>query len=128
MLDIIIGLFMVLHGLVHLLYFGQSARLFELRPGMLWPDGSWAFSKVFGEKAVRSLAYILFILGALGFVVGGIIIFANQRYWRPVVMVSSIFSSILYIVFWDGKLKKLDDKGGFGVLINIAILAGLIVF
>jgi len=128
MLDIIIGLFMVLHGLVHLLYFGQSARLFELRPGMLWPDGSWAFSKVFGEKAVRSLACILFILGALGFVVGGIIIFANQRYWRPVVMVSSIFSSILYIVFWDGKLKKLDDKGGFGVLINIAILAGLIVF
>jgi hypothetical protein len=43
MIRLIIGIFLLLHGLVHLLYFGQSARYFDLRPEMIWPDGSWAF-------------------------------------------------------------------------------------
>ena len=128
MLNIIIGVFIVFHGLVHGLYFGQSARLFELRPGMLWPDGSWAFSKIFGDKIAKILASISFILADCGFMVGGIFFITNQTSWRFIVMVSAIFSSIMYLLFWDGKLKKLDDKGGFGILINIAILAGLIVF
>ena len=42
MVRILVSLLVILHGLVHLLYFGQSARLFELQPGMGWPDGSWA--------------------------------------------------------------------------------------
>ena len=50
MLAIIMGIFFVLHGLVHLLYAGQSRRLFELRPKMVWPDGSWAFSQLLGDE------------------------------------------------------------------------------
>jgi hypothetical protein len=46
MIRIMIGVFMVLHGGVHLLYFGQSARYFDLKAGMLWPDSAWAFSKL----------------------------------------------------------------------------------
>ena len=42
MFRIIFGIFIILHGLVHLLYFGQSTRYFELQPGMVWPDGAWA--------------------------------------------------------------------------------------
>ena len=40
MLNIVIGVFIILHGLVHMLYFGQSRKFFELQPGMTWPDGS----------------------------------------------------------------------------------------
>ena len=115
MLNVFIGLFMVLHGLVHGLYSGQSVRLFELRPGMGWPDGSWAFSKIFSEKAVRALASILFIIAGLGFVTGGIFIFIKQPFWRPVVMSSSLFSSILFILFWDGKIKKLAELKMYGL-------------
>jgi hypothetical protein len=43
-MTLVLGLFLILHGLVHLLYLGQSARLFELRSGMVWPDHSWAFA------------------------------------------------------------------------------------
>lgn len=43
MLRIIVGVFIVLHGLVRLLYFGQSQRFFKLKPGLVWPDGSWGF-------------------------------------------------------------------------------------
>ena len=66
MLRFVIGVFMVLHGLVHMLYFGQSARLFELQPGMVWPDGAWTFSKLLGDAATRHLANIACVLAAIG--------------------------------------------------------------
>jgi hypothetical protein len=35
LLSVIFGIFITLHGLVHLLYSGQSVRLFELQTGMV---------------------------------------------------------------------------------------------
>ena len=64
MIRIIFSVFIVLHGLVHLLYFGQSARYFELQPGMVWPDGSWALSRFVGDATTRNLASNLLILAA----------------------------------------------------------------
>ncbi len=77
MLRIAFGVFSILHGLVHRLYFGQSARYFELQPDMTWPDGAWAFSKLLGDDAIRTLASAACILAALGFVIGGIGIVAQ---------------------------------------------------
>lgn len=119
---IFFGVFIILHGLVFLLYFGQNRRLFELRPGMVWPDGSWAFSKLLGDSAVRKLASIALILAATGFVTAGLGILLSSTWWRAVVVGAAVFSSLIIILFWDGKLHKLDDQGGIGLLINIAIL------
>jgi fatty acid desaturase len=127
MLRFIIGVFIVLHGLVHLLYFGQSWRLFELQPGMVWPDGSWAFSKLLGNEATKLLASTSCVLAAIGFVAGGIGILVGQAWWRPVVVGSAAFSTVIFILFWDGELQKLADKGGIGLLINIAILVALLI-
>ena len=126
-MSFILGVFMVLHGLVHLLYFGQSRRLFELQPGMVWPDGSWAFSKLVGDETTRLLTSISCVLAAIGFVAGGIGVFISQAWWRPAVVASAIFSSIVYLLFWDGKMQKLHDKGGIGILINIAILITVLI-
>ena len=128
MINILIGIFFVLHGLVHMLYFGQSAGYFELQPGMVWPDGSWAFSRLLGEAGARNLASALLVLAALGFVLGGIGIFAKQAWWRPVVVATAVFSSVVYLLFWDGGFQHLDNKGGVGILINLAILAALLIF
>jgi hypothetical protein len=124
----ITGTFFVLHGLVHMLYFGQSARYLELQPGMVWPDGSWAFSRLLGDSAARNLTSVLLVLAAIGFVIGGIGIFARQTWWRPVVLVTAVFSSVIYILFWDGGFQHLGNKGGVGILINLAILAALLIF
>jgi hypothetical protein len=126
LLRFIIGAFIVLHGLVHLLYFGQSWRLFELQPGMTWPDGSWTFSKLVGDEATRLLASICCVLAAIGFVAGGLGILVRQAWWRPLVVGSAAFSAVIFILFWDGGMQKLDDKGGIGLLINIAILVALL--
>ena len=125
---IVIGVFLVLHGLVHLLYLGQSARLFELQPRMVWPDGSWAFAGLCGDRATRVLASVACVLAAIGFVAGGIGIFASQVWWRPMVMGSAAFSAVIFVLLWDGQVRALASKGLFGILINLVILAVLLVF
>ena len=127
MLRFVVGAFIVLHGLVHLLYFGQSFRLFELRPEMVWPEGSWAFSKLLGDETTRTLASISCILAAIGFVAGGTAILVGQAWWRPVVVGAAAFSAVVFILFWDGTTQKLDDQGGIGLLINIAILVAVLI-
>jgi hypothetical protein len=127
MLTILFGLFLVLHGLVHLLYFGQSRKLFELQPGMVWPDGSWAFSKFLGDEATRLLASVCCVLAALGFVAGGIGIFLQQAWWRPLVVGSAAFSAAIFFLLWDGQLQKLANQGAIAILINLAILVAVLV-
>ena len=126
MLKVIIGVLIVLHGLVYLLYSGHSARYFELQSEMVWPDGSWAFSRLLGDEATRILASISCVLVAIGFVAGGAGILFGQVWWRPVVLSMAAFSSVIFILLWDGGLQKLADKGGVGLLINIVILVAVL--
>lgn len=128
MVRILFGIFMILHGLVHLLYFGQSTRRFELQPGMVWPDGSWVLSRFMGTDAVRNLGGILLILAAIGLVAGGIGILLGQGWWRNVTIGSAVFSAVTFLLLWDGVAKALPDKGGVAILINLAILLALLVF
>jgi hypothetical protein len=94
------GIFLILHGLVHLLYFAQSWRLFELRPNMVWPNGAWALSHVLGDEATRRLASIALVVAAAGFVAGALGLFIQQAWWRPVVVGSAAWSTLIYILCW----------------------------
>jgi hypothetical protein len=127
LLRIVMGIFMVLHGLVHLLYVGQSRRLFELQPGMVWPDGAWAFSGLLGEGATRWAASIAYGVAAIGFLVSGVGILARQSWWRPAVVGSAALSALMIVLLWDGKLQKLADQGLIALLINAVILVALLV-
>jgi hypothetical protein len=126
-LQFIFGVFLILHGLVHLLYLGQSARRFELRPGLTWPDGSWAFSKLLGDATTRSLASVACVIAALGFIPGGAGVILSLTWWRPMIVAAAIFSSAAYVLFWNGKLRQLPDQGAVAILINLAILIAVLV-
>ena len=97
---------MILHGLIHVLYFGQSSRFFELKPGMVWPDGAWAFSKIFGNETTRILASIFLVMAAIGFVAGGAGVLLKQAWWRPVAVSAAAFSSAIFMLFWDGGFSR----------------------
>ena len=127
-MKILLGIFVVLHGLVHLLYVGQSQRFFELQPGMTWPDGSWVFSSLLGNETARVLASVLYAMAAIGFVAGGVSGLARQGWGRPVVMGAAIFSIVIIVLFWNGTARKLADQGAIAVLINMAILAVLLIW
>jgi hypothetical protein len=89
---------------------------------MVWPDGSWTFSKLLGDEFTRLLTTVLLVLVAVAFIAGGIGLFAKQTWWRPVTVGVALFSSTIFLLFWDGKFQALPDKGGVGILINLAIL------
>ena len=62
------------------------------------------------------------MLAALGFIAAGIGIFFGQSWWWPIIVTAAAVSILIYFLFWDGKLQKLDDQGGVGILIDIAFL------
>jgi hypothetical protein len=126
-MNLLFGVFIALHGLVHLLYFGQSARIFELKPGMTWPDGSWAFSRLLGNDATRVLAAVALILAAVGLAAGGIGIATNQAWRRAVVAGAAAFSAVVYLLLWNGRNQNLDGQGAVGVLIDLALLLVVLV-
>lgn len=125
---ILAGIFLILHGAVHMLYFGQSARIFELSPGMNWPDGAWTLSRLVGTDVTRQLADILLLLAALIFVVSGAATFMKAEWWRTVVVAAAIFSTAVYILLWDGRFENLANNGWVGILINLGILAIVYLF
>ena len=122
MLTFIVGALVVLHGLVHLLYSGQSWRLFELQPGMVWPENAWTLSRLLGNQALRALATFACALAAMGFVAGAAGLFLGQDWWRAVVVGSAAFSTALFALFWDGRTDHLAQQGAVGVVIDMAIL------
>ena len=115
--------FLVLHALVHLLYLGQAAKVFELQPGLTWPAGSWIFSKAIGDTATRTLACVLCVFTALAFVVGAAGLALNQSWWRSVTVAAAAFSGVVYLVLWNGKLQRLDQQGLVGLLLDAVIIA-----
>ncbi|HSB64937.1 MAG TPA: hypothetical protein VLD65_00070 [Anaerolineales bacterium] len=121
-MNIVFGIFVALHGVVHLLYFGHTARYFELKPGLTWPDGSWVFSHWLGDGSVRFLVSVLLVLAGCGFIASGIGVLASQAWWRPAIIAISILSSLIFIVFWNGRMLNLDGQGLIGVLINVWLL------
>ena len=126
-MNIAVAVFLILHGLVHLLYLGQSMKWYQLGEGMTWPENSWAFAGLFGDKATRIIAGVSCVVAALVFVVGGGLLFAKQPVWLWTAIAAATFSTLLVILMWDGKMKELPNKGLFAVLINAAIILLLLV-
>jgi len=99
-----------------------NAGLLSMIVGLVIVGWSLFFIETkYGRTVFLALSIILFLVG------GGIGIFLKQAWSRPVIAGAAIFSSIVYILLWDGVAQKLHDKGGIGVLINLAILAVLLI-
>ncbi len=118
---VLFSVFVILHGLVHLLYFAHSRKIFKLSPHMIWPDESWLLTNFINTQNIRIMVSMVCILWAIGFVIGGrcLIIQSNCD---KIIIYTSILSTISYLIFWNGKIDKLADQGFIGIMINIGIL------
>ncbi len=121
-MNIVFAVFIILHGLVHFIYFGHSAGFFELKPGLSWPDGSWVFSHFVADQSARFLVSSLLVLAGLGFISGGLGILFRQPWWSPTIIITATLSCLIFILFWNRRMQNLDGQGLVGVLIDIWLL------
>ena len=59
--------------------------------------------------------------------IGGVAILLSQAWWTPVVIGPAAFSAGIFVLFWDGEMHSLADKGLIVILINIAILVAVLI-
>ncbi|MFC1997040.1 hypothetical protein ACFLXI_05465 [Chloroflexota bacterium] len=126
MLRIILGLFIIAHGLVHaILAVAPNPADPDAKPGAFFTavERSWLLPQLgLSASAVQWVGFILVVLSTLGFVLAGLGIFGVaglSAIWRTVAIISSCVSLTLLVLFWHAWLPV-------GVLIDIAILVALI--
>lgn len=122
MIPILFGIFIILHGLVHLWFVVLSRGWVPFQPDMGWTGESWILSGVLGQLPLRWLATVLYSLAALGLVLAGIGILAQSRWWQPALLAAAAFSSVVILVFWDGSRQYIVQKGLLGLLINAVVI------
>jgi hypothetical protein len=107
------GLLLIVHGVVHLLGTTVYMKLGSIE-GLPYKttllDGRWQL----GERGMRVFG-ALWVLPALGFVVGGAALLVGQAVWVPIVVVMSVVSLVMTL---------LDFKVAFaGTILDVVILA-----
>jgi len=125
MVQFSLGIFLMMHAVVHLLYAGQAARMFELRLGLKWPECSWLLRRFLGARTVQVLAAVSMLLAGLAFLVAGVGTVTFQEWWRAAVSGAAVFSALMFILLWDGRMKELDAQGAVGVAIDLTLVAAL---
>jgi hypothetical protein len=112
---ILIGLFLIAHGIVHpLLAIIPEPGTESTTIGEFWTR-SWLLGEGRGVKiaiyVLSGLAALVFLLAGLSFM--GIIV--PQAWWRTLWLAGAAFSLVLLIVFWHKDWQ-------YGVAIDVALL------
>jgi len=122
MMNALTGIFIILHGLVHLWYVVLSFQWVAYQPDMGWTGKSWLFSSILPRATLRSITGVLFIVATLAFMISGIGIFIRADWLNHFILGAAVFSSLLLLMFWDGSGEMLVQKGIVGLMINILII------
>ena len=125
---ILIGIFIILHGLVHLWYVTLSREWIKFEAEMGWTGESWLLTGMFGSKFTRTLTTIFYSLAAFAFVIAGLGLTIGSGWSQTWMVSASLISLVSIVVFWDGSPRMPVEKGLLGFLINIGILIAVIVF
>jgi len=122
MLKTIITLFILMHGLVHAWYVLLLSKVVKYTPEMGWTGDSWLFHGPSPGPGARMAAAILYVLAGLMFVISGIGLMSGSAWNRSLLVASAILSSVLILIFFDGRPEMLVQKGLIGIIINIVII------
>jgi len=88
---------------------------------MGWTGKSWLISKFIVQKPIKIFAGSLFVVAGILFFISGIAVLTDAHGLKNLLLLSSIFSTLILLVYWDGQINMLVPKGVIGVLINLII-------
>jgi hypothetical protein len=103
---LVIGLFLIAHGLVHLAMYAPPAA----SDAPFDPARSWVF-----RRRLRPLAFVLAMIAAAILVVAGIGLLAHQDWWQAVTVVGASASLAVLVLFFHPWLS-------LGVAIDVAMI------
>lgn len=130
-MNILLGLFLVGHGLLHLSYVSPAPPPGAGRPG--WPFDmarSWLVTDLgMSANLIRSLGTLLVVvvavtLGVAGLATMGVLV--PQDWWRPLVIVGTVVSAVTLAIFFHPWIVL-----GFvidGVLLYFVVVQGWLPF
>lgn len=125
-MNILLGSFFILHGLVHVWYVTLIQGWVTLEAEMGWTGSSWLLGDILDSPILSTLTTSLLALSALGFVSSGIGLLGETAWTRTLLWISSLLSALTLLVIWDGGLEKIVEKGLIGLLINLVVILVLI--
>jgi uncharacterized membrane protein YphA (DoxX/SURF4 family) len=115
---ILVGLFLVAHGLVHLLYLTPRPEEDQSYPFV--PETRWITRALGLEPArARKLAGALAVVAAVAFAVAGCALIVDAAIWQPAAVVASSISLALLLVFFHPWLL-------IGIGLDIVIIASVV--
>lgn len=107
-LRIVIGLLLIAHGLVHLLYLTDDVQEFSLEDSWIVPDSA---GRSVGLLLIWATVVAFFLVGLAVWGVPGL-----SSIWPALAIGGSLLSLALMVAFWSWSLI-------FGVLIDVALIA-----
>jgi hypothetical protein len=113
-----VGLFLIAHGLVHLLYLRPRPEDDPRYPFV--PEDRW-FARTLGlhSSAAKVVAGTLAVACAIALAISGVALLASADLWEPAAVVGSAISLVLMLLFFHRWLL-------IGVAIDVAILASVL--
>ena len=124
---IALGVFIIFHALVHLMYVGQALRWFELKPGMDWPDEARFLPSGISDHDIRTFAALAIGTTALAMIVGVAGFLARAGWGNWTIIAGAALVSLAHVLLWSGRWAEFADDGGIGVIINVAVIAAVLV-
>ncbi len=104
---VVVGLLLIAHGLVHLLFLVPDVKEFTL-------EDSWLVS----GSASQPIGNLLMAATVVGFVLLGLAVWGVpvlSDAWPAIAIVASVVSLVLLVMFWDIHLV-------FGLVLDIALI------
>ncbi|MEX1071639.1 MAG: hypothetical protein WEC37_03345 [Anaerolineales bacterium] len=129
MLYWVFTIFVLLHGLVHMVYTAMARNWIPAPQGQEnWTGSSWLLAGQLGEQGTRNVGVVGFTLVTVLFGITAIGMMLRSPWATAWLAGSAILSSIFLLLMWDGKFQSLTEKGFIGLAINVALLILLFAF
>ena len=118
MIRLVTGLFLIAHGLVHLLYLAPRPETDPNYPFV--PEERW-LARAIGlqPSTAKAIAGALAVACAIAFVIAGISLLASAEVWEPAAVVASLISLVLMLLFFHPWLM-------LGIAIDVAIIGSVL--
>ena len=115
MWQIVIGVFLIAHGLVHWVYAAPQPNAPGAEPWSFLTQ-RWLVTKAgFDQAMALKLGIALILLVTIGFAASGIGLLTSQEWWRIMAIASSAISLLLLALFWHNWMIA-------GPILNIGII------